>query len=91
VIDAYKVAAQTNLGARINTIMQTCFFALSNIIPPDEAIEKIKQTISKTYLTKGDAVIKQNFLAVDRALLKFLQPPPALKNSDRLLANKLRI
>jgi len=68
VIDAYKVARETKMGARINTIMQTCFFALSNIIPIKDAIKKIKGTIKKTYLTKGDEVIQQNFLAVEQTL-----------------------
>ncbi|MGD9152802.1 MAG: pyruvate:ferredoxin (flavodoxin) oxidoreductase [Gammaproteobacteria bacterium] len=68
VIDAYKVARETKMGARINTIMQTCFFALSSIIPIKDAINKIKETIKKTYLTKGEEIIAQNFLAVDQAL-----------------------
>ena len=53
VIDAYKVAKETGMGARINTIMQTCFFNISGVLPPDEAIAKIKKTIEKTYERKG--------------------------------------
>lgn len=68
VIDAFKVAQETGMGGRINTIMQTCFFALSNVLPKDEAIKKIKDTIKKTYANKGDAVIQKNFAAVDKTL-----------------------
>jgi len=67
-IDAYDVAKKANLGVRINTIMQVAFFALSGILPKDEAIEKIRQTIKKTYGKRGQAVVDQNFAAVDQAL-----------------------
>jgi pyruvate-ferredoxin/flavodoxin oxidoreductase len=67
-IDAYEVARKTNMGTRINTIMQTCFFAISGILPKDQAIEEIKKSIKKTYGKRGDAVVKQNFAAVDSAL-----------------------
>ncbi|MDY6846649.1 MAG: pyruvate:ferredoxin (flavodoxin) oxidoreductase, partial [Chloroflexota bacterium] len=67
-IDAYKVARQTNMGQRINTIMQTCFFAISGILPREQAIEEIKKSIKKTYGKRGEAVIKQNFTAVDSAV-----------------------
>lgn len=68
IINAEKVAEATKMGSRINTIMQTCFFALAKILPREEAIAKIKKAISKTYAKKGDAVIKQNFAAVDYTL-----------------------
>ena len=68
VIDAYKVAKDANMGVRINTIMQTCFFAISGVLPREEAIGKIKDTIRKTYGDKGDDVVQQNFNAVDQAL-----------------------
>jgi len=68
VIDAYKVAKETGMGTRTNTIMQTCFFAISGILPRDEAIEKIKGTIKKTYGAKGDDIVKMNFNAVDQTL-----------------------
>ncbi|HUX92764.1 MAG TPA: pyruvate:ferredoxin (flavodoxin) oxidoreductase, partial [Ignavibacteriaceae bacterium] len=58
VIDAYKVAADTGMGQRINTIMQTCFFAISKILPKAEAIEMIKNTIKKTYGAKGDKIVQ---------------------------------
>ncbi|MBS3733571.1 MAG: pyruvate:ferredoxin (flavodoxin) oxidoreductase [Phycisphaerae bacterium] len=67
-INAYDVARATGMGARINTIMQTCFFYLSGVLPPDEAIEKIKGAIKKTYGRKGEEVVKKNFAAVDQAI-----------------------
>jgi pyruvate-ferredoxin/flavodoxin oxidoreductase len=68
VIDAYKVARDTGMGVRINTIMQTCFFAISGVLPKDEAIAKIKETIRKTYGRRGEIVVQQNFAAVDHTL-----------------------
>ncbi|TCK18643.1 pyruvate-ferredoxin/flavodoxin oxidoreductase [Thiogranum longum] len=67
-IDASTVAAAVGMGRRINTIMQTCFFALSGVLPRDEAITKIKQAIEKSYFRKGTDVIEKNFRAVDTAL-----------------------
>ncbi len=67
-IDAYKVADETGMGVRINTIMQTCFFAISNIFPKEEAIEMIKKSIKKTYGAKGDKIVEMNFNAVDQTL-----------------------
>ncbi|HLO00408.1 MAG TPA: pyruvate:ferredoxin (flavodoxin) oxidoreductase, partial [Pyrinomonadaceae bacterium] len=67
-INAYEVAKERQLGNRINTIMQTCFFAISGVLPREEAIEKIKQSIKKTYGKRGEAVVQQNFAAVDAAL-----------------------
>ncbi len=68
VIDATNVARQTGMGGRINTIMQTCFFAISGVLPRDEAIAAIKKSIEKTYGKKGDEIIRQNFKAVDETL-----------------------
>ena len=68
VIDAYKVAEQTGMGVRINTIMQTCFFAISGVLPREEAIAAIKHAIEKTYGRRGESVVKRNFAAVDAAL-----------------------
>jgi pyruvate-ferredoxin/flavodoxin oxidoreductase len=68
VIDAYEVAKKTGMGSRINTIMQTCFFAISGVLPKDEAIEQIKKAIKKTYGAKGDEVVRNNFEAVDQTL-----------------------
>ena len=68
VIDAVKVAKDTGMGGRINTIMQTCFFAISGVLPRDRAIELIKEAIEKTYGRKGAEVVKKNFEAVDATL-----------------------
>ena len=67
-IDATAVARDSGMGTRINTIMQTCYFALSGVLPREEAIEKIKKAIEKTYFKKGNRVIEQNFKAVDATL-----------------------
>jgi pyruvate-ferredoxin/flavodoxin oxidoreductase len=68
VIDAYRVARETGMGARINTIMQTAFFALSGVLPQSEAIAAIKDAIKKTYGMRGEEVVRRNFAAVDMAL-----------------------
>jgi pyruvate-ferredoxin/flavodoxin oxidoreductase len=68
VIDAYDVAHKTGMGSRINTIMQTCFFAISGVLPRDQAIDQIKKSIKKTYGKRGEAVVKKNFEAVDMTL-----------------------
>ena len=68
IIDGYEVAKRTGMGVRINTIMQTCFFAISGVLPRDEAIGKIKGAIEKTYSKKGMEVVRKNFEAVDETL-----------------------
>jgi pyruvate-ferredoxin/flavodoxin oxidoreductase len=68
VVDAYKVAKEAGLGSRINTVMQTCFFALSSVLPRDAAVARIKESIKKTYGKLGDPVVKRNHQAVDSAL-----------------------
>ncbi len=68
IIDAYKVANETGMGVRINTIMQTCFFAISGVLPREQAITAIKNAIKKTYGKKGDQIVQQNFQAVDQTL-----------------------
>jgi pyruvate-ferredoxin/flavodoxin oxidoreductase len=68
VIDADRVARDTGMGGRVNTIMQTCFFAISGVLPREQAIAAIKQSIKKTYGKRGDAVIQRNFQAVDQTL-----------------------
>ncbi len=67
VIDAYTVAREAGMGNRINTIMQTCFFAISGVLPRDEAIAAIKHAIQETYGKRGEAVVQKNFAAVDQA------------------------
>jgi pyruvate-ferredoxin/flavodoxin oxidoreductase len=73
VIDGYKVAAQTGMGSRVNTIMQTCFFAISGVLPREDAIAAIKRSIKKTYGKKGEEVVRQNFEAVDKTLANLFE------------------
>jgi pyruvate-ferredoxin/flavodoxin oxidoreductase len=67
-INAYEVAEKTGMGTRINTIMQTCFFAISGVLPREQAIAEIKHAIEKTYGKRGEAVVRKNFEAVDQTL-----------------------
>src|SRR5690606_14526456 len=69
VIDAGAVAREAGLGNRINTVMQTCFFALSEVLPRDEALAKIKEAIAKTYEKRGQTVLERNYAAVDATLV----------------------
>ncbi|RPI01422.1 MAG: pyruvate:ferredoxin (flavodoxin) oxidoreductase, partial [Ignavibacteriae bacterium] len=73
VIDAYDVAKKTGMGSRVNTIMQTCFFAISGVLPKDEAIKAIKYSIQKTYGKKGEAVVQKNYQAVDQTLANLFE------------------
>jgi pyruvate-ferredoxin/flavodoxin oxidoreductase len=68
VIDAYQVARDTGMGSRMNTIMQTCFFAISKVLPREEAIEAIRQSIRDTYGRKGEEIVQKNLKAVDETL-----------------------
>ena len=68
VINGYEVAEKTGMGQRMNTIMQTAFFAISGVLPREQAIEQIKYAIKKTYGKRGEAVVQQNFAAVDSTL-----------------------
>ena len=72
-INAYIVAKETGMGNRINTILQTCFFAISNVLPREEAISKIKEAIYETYWKKGEAVVQKNYEAVDQTLAHLYQ------------------
>ena len=82
VIDAYKVGRAAGMGGRINTIMQTCFFAISGVLPKDEAIAKIKEAIEKTYGKKGPEIVQKNFAAVDQTLAALQQVEvPSLASS----------
>jgi pyruvate-ferredoxin/flavodoxin oxidoreductase len=67
-IDGTAVAREAGMGGRVNTIMQTCFFAISGVLPRDEAIAQIKKAIDKTYRKRGLEIVKRNFAAVDRTL-----------------------
>jgi pyruvate-ferredoxin/flavodoxin oxidoreductase len=73
VIDALKVAQETGMGGRINTVMQTCFFAIAGILPREDAIAKIKDSIRKTYGKKGDVIVQKNFEAIDKTLANLFQ------------------
>jgi pyruvate-ferredoxin/flavodoxin oxidoreductase len=68
VVDAHAVAAETGMGARINTVMQPCFFQLSGVLPADEAIARIKESVERDYGRRGRSVVERNFAAIDRAL-----------------------
>src|SRR6266496_1716244 len=86
-IDANAVAKETQLANRINTITQTCFFAISGVLPREEAIQKIKESIRKTYGKRGEPVVRQNFAAVDAALEHLHEIPiPAKATSTLALA-----
>lgn len=74
-IDAYAVAQQANMGKRINTIMQTCFFAISGVLPREQAIASIKEAVQKTYGSKGQSIIDFNYRAIDAALASLHEMP----------------
>ncbi|WP_367026147.1 pyruvate:ferredoxin (flavodoxin) oxidoreductase [Methylococcus sp. ANG] len=84
VIDASKVAAESGMGSRTNTVMQTCFFAISGVLPREEAIERIKASIRKTYGKKGEDVVKMNFAAVDHTLAHLYRVEVPARSSSRL-------
>ena len=73
IIDAYSVAKKTNMGRRINTVMQTCFFAISGVLEKEEAIAKIKESIEATYSKKGKKIVEMNYAAVDGTLANLYQ------------------
>jgi pyruvate-ferredoxin/flavodoxin oxidoreductase len=84
VIDAYRVARDAGMGSRINTIMQPCFFRLAGVLPPQEAIRRIKESVEKTYARRGQAIIDQNFAAIDRSLDELVEVDvPATRTSHR--------
>ncbi len=75
VIDATQVAQASGMGRRTNTVLQTCFFALSGVLPRDEAIAQIKKAIAKTYGKKGEQIVQMNYAAVDAALAGMHEVP----------------
>ncbi|NMB90276.1 MAG: pyruvate:ferredoxin (flavodoxin) oxidoreductase, partial [Chloroflexi bacterium] len=102
VIDAYAVAGQAGMGQRINTIMQTCFFAISGVLPREQAIRHIKDSIQKTYGKRGPSVVQQNFAAVDMSLenlhavavpgqvtSQFTRPAPVPQEAPEFVRNVL--
>ncbi len=82
VIDAYAVADKTGMGKRINTIMQTCFFAISGVLPQTDAITAIKQAVEKTYGKKGQHIVELNYIAIDETLasLRQIELPKAVSS-----------
>lgn len=87
VIDAVKIAKETGMGSRTNTIMQTCFFAISGILPQEEAIQAIKNSIIKSYTKKGQAIVDKNMKAVDATLANLHEvkvPAEATSKTDIL-------
>ncbi|OGN72202.1 MAG: pyruvate:ferredoxin (flavodoxin) oxidoreductase [Chloroflexi bacterium GWB2_49_20] len=84
VINAYDVAEKTGMGNRINTIMQTCFFAISGVLPREEAITQIKYTIKKTYGKRGESVVKKNNEAVDQSLANLHQVKVPARVSSKI-------
>ena len=92
-IDAAVVARQAGMGGRLNTIMQTCFFAISGALPRDEAILQIKHAIDKTYRKRGPEVVKRNWEAVDLTLAHLHEiPVPAVDHGDaRASAARVRV
>jgi pyruvate-ferredoxin/flavodoxin oxidoreductase len=86
VIDASKAAQEVGLRGRTNTILQTCFFAISGVLPKEEAIQQIKASIRKTYGGKGEEIVRRNFQAVDDTLTRLFEvniPATATSNWDR--------
>jgi len=84
VIDATTAAREVGLKRRTNTILQTCFFALSGVLPRDEAMDRIKQSIAKTYSRKGKRVVEQNYAAVDGALERLHEVKVPVKATSRI-------
>ncbi|HSI97315.1 MAG TPA: pyruvate:ferredoxin (flavodoxin) oxidoreductase [Gaiellaceae bacterium] len=85
VVDATRVAQEAGLGKRVNTVLQTCFFALTDILAPEQAIAAVKDAIRETYGKRGEAVLERNFAAVDRALegLHEVEVPERATSTDR--------
>ncbi len=84
VIDGYEVAKETGMGARVNTIMQTCFFAISGVLPREEAIASIKESIKKTYGAKGEEIVQKNFQAVEQTLANLVEVKVPVKPTSEL-------
>ncbi|MCB2223513.1 MAG: pyruvate:ferredoxin (flavodoxin) oxidoreductase [Actinobacteria bacterium] len=86
VVDGYQVAKEAGLGGRINTVLQTCFFHLAGILPPEEAKDAIKESIRKTYGKRGQTVLDRNFAAVDAAVANLyrVEVPAEATSSKRL-------
>jgi pyruvate-ferredoxin/flavodoxin oxidoreductase len=84
VIDATAVAREAGIKGRINTVLQTCFFVISGVLPRDHALEKIKATIRKTYDAKGEEVVRRNLDAVDATIARLAQVPVPARATSRI-------
>src|SRR5512147_407576 len=84
VINGYEVAEKTGMGGRVNTIMQTAFFAISGVLPRDQAIEKIKKAIEKTYGKRGAEVVQKNFAAVDATIENLFEVKVPAKATSKI-------
>ena len=85
-IDAYAVAREAEMGNRINTVMQPCFFKLSGVLPAEEAIAHIKASVQKTYARRGQTIVDRNFAAIDRSLERLVHVPLGQVGSGRRMA-----
>jgi pyruvate-ferredoxin/flavodoxin oxidoreductase len=85
VVDAKRAAREAGLAGRVNTVLQTCFFALSGVLPVEDAIAAIKRAIEKSYRRKGEEMVKRNFAAVDGALAALLEIEPGTLNGSGAL------
>jgi pyruvate-ferredoxin/flavodoxin oxidoreductase len=84
VVDAYAIAEEVGLDRTLGTVMQACFFALSGVLPRDQAVARIKEAIAKTYGKRGEVVVQRNYDAVDRAVERMAEVPvPAAVSTDR--------
>jgi pyruvate-ferredoxin/flavodoxin oxidoreductase len=90
VIDAYRVARENGMGGRINTVMQTCFFAMSGVLPREQAIAAIKHAIAKTYGKRGAEVLDKNYAAVDNTL-QHLHEVAVPKTPSSVLERRLTV
>ncbi len=84
VINGYDVAEKTGMGQRVNTIMQTAFFAISGVLPREQAIEEIKHAIEKTYGKRGEAVVQKNYAAVDATIANLYEVTVSAKVTSRI-------
>ncbi len=84
VINGYEVAEKTGMGGRMNTIMQTAFFAISGVLPREQAIEEIKHSIEKTYGKRGEAVVKKNFEAVDATIANLYEVKVPARETSKM-------
>ncbi|HET9443937.1 MAG TPA: pyruvate:ferredoxin (flavodoxin) oxidoreductase, partial [Acidimicrobiales bacterium] len=89
VIDAYAVASEVGMGSRINTVMQPCFFKLSGVLPPAEAIAHIKASVEKAYARRGPSIVERNFAAIDRSLERLVRVPLGEVTSRRSMATTI--